>query len=209
MANRKDDLAKIHIAKKDLALDEHTYRSLISRVTKGKHNSSATLDYRERSMVLEEFKRLGWKPKRSKNKKKGPVSRHGVSDKIRAIWINMHQEGIVRDPSEQALNKWVGRMSAPLNDGAPVASVEWLCRNPKLETHILETLKKWRKRVWRERKEANFDLIKRTAKSTRQPAEEIAKQLLEKGEIYYWYEFNELWGLEPPEQNENAIGIEP
>ncbi len=72
MPKRNDDLAKIHIAKKALALDDHTYRSLISRVTKGKKTSAGKLDYQERSMVLEEFKRLGWKPKRPRRAGKVP-----------------------------------------------------------------------------------------------------------------------------------------
>lgn len=61
MNRRNASLSKIHIAKKDLALDDDTYRALLARVT-GKR-SAKDLTPRQVSAVLAEFERLGWEPK--------------------------------------------------------------------------------------------------------------------------------------------------
>lgn len=58
-ADRKRQLGKIHQAKKQLNLDDSTYRSLLERVT-GK-NSSALMTHQERNAVIQEFTRLGFK----------------------------------------------------------------------------------------------------------------------------------------------------
>jgi phage gp16-like protein len=58
---RLSDTKKIHIAKKDLAMDDATYRALLLRVT-GK-TSSKDCSPRERQLLLEEFARLGFKVK--------------------------------------------------------------------------------------------------------------------------------------------------
>lgn len=56
---RNRQLAKIHKAKKELALDESTYRALLMRVT-GK-NSCADMSTAERNLVIADFVRLGFK----------------------------------------------------------------------------------------------------------------------------------------------------
>lgn len=58
---RKDELAKIHVAKAQMHLDDDTYRALLERLT-GKR-SAAELTARERNTVLGEFARLGWSAK--------------------------------------------------------------------------------------------------------------------------------------------------
>lgn len=58
---RAKDMQLIHIAKKDLAMDDDTYRALLLRVT-GK-SSSKDLNDSERDALLKEFKRLGFKVK--------------------------------------------------------------------------------------------------------------------------------------------------
>ena len=56
-------IAKIHIGKKALRLDDAAYRMLLDRVT-GKA-SSADMSEDERAAVITEMKRLGWTPKPS------------------------------------------------------------------------------------------------------------------------------------------------
>ena len=58
---RKTELAKIHVAKQQMKLDEDTYRALLARIT-GK-DSAADLTAPERNAVLNEFYRLGWSAK--------------------------------------------------------------------------------------------------------------------------------------------------
>lgn len=53
-------LAKVHIAKKDLGLDEDTYRAVLTRVTG--HDSSANCSVPELVRAVAEFRRLGWTP---------------------------------------------------------------------------------------------------------------------------------------------------
>jgi len=56
---RRSELAKIHLAKKRLALDQETYRATIARVCGGK-TSAGDLDEDERGKLLDEFKRSGF-----------------------------------------------------------------------------------------------------------------------------------------------------
>lgn len=65
--SRRDDLAKIHIAKKDLDMAEDTYRALLWTV--GRVHSSAELDYAGRQRLLDHLKACGWKPRLPKTKK--------------------------------------------------------------------------------------------------------------------------------------------
>ena len=60
--SRRADLAKIHIAKKDLALSDDDYRAILTRV--GGADSAADLDAKARGRVIGHFKRLGFRPRR-------------------------------------------------------------------------------------------------------------------------------------------------
>ncbi|MDY0212578.1 MAG: regulatory protein GemA [Desulfuromonadaceae bacterium] len=64
-------LAKIHIAKKDLGLDDATYRAAISMISGGKTDSSAKLNAPQRRDLVEHFKALGWQPKPARKAGKG------------------------------------------------------------------------------------------------------------------------------------------
>jgi phage gp16-like protein len=57
---RKRDLAKIHIAKKELGLDDETYRDILEQIAGVR--SSALLDEDSRILVIKRFKELGFKP---------------------------------------------------------------------------------------------------------------------------------------------------
>lgn len=58
--HRRAMIAKIKIAQKALAMNDDSYRALLTRVT-GK-GSAAALEKREMEAVLREIQRLGWKP---------------------------------------------------------------------------------------------------------------------------------------------------
>jgi len=71
--NRRNlDLSKIHIAKKDLGLDDETYRALLVRVAGVR--SAKDLSPRQAGKVLAEFERLGWKSSPVKTGRKAPVA---------------------------------------------------------------------------------------------------------------------------------------
>ena len=62
--SRSRDLAKIHLARKQLGMDEETYRALLRRVAGV--DSAAKASATGRARILAEFERLGWRPKRKR-----------------------------------------------------------------------------------------------------------------------------------------------
>lgn len=80
-------LAKIHIAKAQLGLDEETYRALLARVAGVR--SAKDLSPRQVGAVLAEFERLGWQSKPAKKAgRKTPtpaVDRKALVGKIEAF----------------------------------------------------------------------------------------------------------------------------
>ena len=56
---RNAELAKIHVAKKQLNLDDDTYRAILDRITG--QTSAADLTARQRDALLKEFVRLGFR----------------------------------------------------------------------------------------------------------------------------------------------------
>jgi len=61
---RANDLKKIHLARRQMAWDDHTYRAILYRVTG--HDSAAELNAAQRKAVIDEFVRLGWRIKTRK-----------------------------------------------------------------------------------------------------------------------------------------------
>ncbi|MBF0095672.1 MAG: regulatory protein GemA [Alphaproteobacteria bacterium] len=102
-------VAKLHIAKKELGLDDETYRNILTRVT-GKASSKAMTDV-QLDAALAEFRRLGWVPKPGVVKTVAPAASGGTGDKIRALWIACWNLGVVRDGSEAALRAFVKRQT--------------------------------------------------------------------------------------------------
>lgn len=103
---RNAKIAKIKIASKTLALDDGSYRALLTRVT-GK-DSAAKMTERELDSVIKEFERLGFK---AKKKRAGDrkMANHAQAGKIRALWIMLYHMAAVDEPSENALAKFVKR----------------------------------------------------------------------------------------------------
>lgn len=140
-------LAKIHIARKELGLDDGTYRAMLLDIVG--QDSCRGLPVNDLYRVLHSLKNKGWKPK-VKRRKYSPTSAHKKpfthtpADKIRALWIDMHQQGFVQDGSESSLCKWVERQTRKHNQGHGINAIEWL--TPRLEMLLIEELKKWMKR---------------------------------------------------------------
>jgi phage gp16-like protein len=109
-------LAKVHLAAKELGLQEDARRDVLARITG--FRSSADCTDAQLDAVLVEFKRLGWTPKPSGAAPRmgtAPVSKtvrradHPAAKKARALWISLHQLGVVRDRSEKALESFARR----------------------------------------------------------------------------------------------------
>jgi len=136
--HRNDQLAMIHIAKKELGLDDDTYRAVISQISNGRTQSSRDLDYGERNKILEHFKGRGWKKAAPKAAKTRPLATDDQSKKIRALWLDLHASGALRDSSENALASYVMRQTG-------VNALQWL--NTHQASQVIEALKKWLRRV--------------------------------------------------------------
>jgi phage gp16-like protein len=130
-------LAKVHIAKKELGLDEATYRAVLVRVT-GRESAGACGEA-QLDAVLEEFKRLGWKPP----EKRRPKSENPQVRMIWALWAELCPS--LRDGSAAALRSFCRRMTR-------VDDPEWL--DGKQANLVIEALKAWIERVQKPAEEA-------------------------------------------------------
>lgn len=141
----------IHIAKSQLNMAEESYRSILAHYGSG-NTSSKQLTLEQLKAVLEHMVKLGFKPVQKSvkpaQKRLSPATADGPKDErsvIRAIWIEMANDGFIKDGSETALNAWVQRMTAEKNGGMGVAEVQWL--SPDVSWQVLESLKRWYRRV--------------------------------------------------------------
>ncbi len=75
--NRKGVLAQIHIARKELALDEETYRQMIATVTGGKR-SCADCTVAELHKIVQHMKDRGFKAKPRKRVAQHPGTPHNL-----------------------------------------------------------------------------------------------------------------------------------
>lgn len=123
-------LAQIHIARKELALDDDDYRALLERIT-GRRSASGMSDP-DLLRVIGELKRLGFRPKGGRRKSDKSYVRL-----IFALWGQLKKDGIWRDPHPQSLRRWVEKMTG-------VGDPEWL--GYAQATPVIEALKKMRER---------------------------------------------------------------
>jgi phage gp16-like protein len=121
-------LAKIHIAKKELRLEEAEYRALLQRVARVA--SARDLSEKAAVAVIAEFKRLGWQPRESTR----PKADRGDTRKLYALWGALHAGPIDRE----ALRAWVLRRFG-------VSAPEFL--KPAQTREAIEQLKAWQKRL--------------------------------------------------------------
>ncbi|MFH1027795.1 MAG: regulatory protein GemA, partial [Pseudomonadota bacterium] len=135
---RREELAKIHIGKKELNLSDEIYRDILFHA--GGVESSADLDWQGRRAVLERYRELGWQSKPAK--KAGVRAARRLADDpqskmLRALWIQLHQSGKVKDPSEAALCSFVKRMTRK-------DALQWL--SDRDVTVVKKALKDWLER---------------------------------------------------------------
>ncbi|MCW7552569.1 regulatory protein GemA [Endozoicomonas gorgoniicola] len=145
-------IIRIHVAKRELGMSDKDYREALEGQT-GK-TSCKDMTLSQLYTVEAYFKKLGFKPtikKRPFAKRKSPVSQGRQVDKIRALWIEMANNGDIRDGSENALEAWVQRMSAKFNHGRGIQKVDWLEQEPYVCSRLLESLKQWQKRCIKNR----------------------------------------------------------
>ena len=140
----------IHIAKSKLNMDELSYRVLLNNLT-GK-TSTTQMTAGELLKVYEAMKDKGFKPQARKGR--SPVTERAVvksriTHKIRAIWIQMHKAGIVKDGSERALNRFMHNTLFNPNHRRPnnIIKLNVQSLDDAEATKLLEILKRWQRRV--------------------------------------------------------------
>ncbi len=129
-------LKLIQIGKRDLAMEDDSYRDVLEQCT-GKRSAKGLNDI-QLTKVLDRMKALGFKPKRKSQPRAPEVT------KIRAIWRTMHKQGFVRNANDSALDQYVKRMTARAN-GKGVERAVWL--KPYQAADVLESLKMWHSRL--------------------------------------------------------------
>jgi len=100
--NRRAMTAKIHIARKQLQMEEDDYRQILFEET-GKTSLTECSDP-QLEKVLGRLARLGFKALPGKG-----AAMHKMARKARALWISLHQLGVVHNPSEHALEAFAKR----------------------------------------------------------------------------------------------------
>lgn len=119
-------LKKVQIARKELGLDDDTYRAMLERLTGVR--SAADCTEAQLRTVLDELKVKGWTPKvipgGQLRGRKGTIivdelasfrpRRHAPADhpsakKARALWLSLWNLGEIRDSSESALEAFARR----------------------------------------------------------------------------------------------------
>lgn len=149
---RQRCLARIHIGKAQLGLDNDSYRLLLASLT-GK-TSCREMSLSELLQVKQHFIDQSRKLRQGQHQKRlSPNSRDRMChkktgvDKLRALWITMARVGIIHDGSENALEAWVKTMSARYNHGQGIEKIAWLHREPFVCSRLIECLKQWQKRT--------------------------------------------------------------
>lgn len=131
----------IHVARRNLQLDDDTYRAALREVT-GK-TSCRELSVGKLEEVLKSLEDKGFKRTRPRS----AARRHRETDmgkKVRHIWHQMFKDGFISDGSDAALDAFVARMTIKTNDGQGIASLAW-CKAEHL-LQVLESLKQWHMR---------------------------------------------------------------
>jgi phage gp16-like protein len=99
-------LAAIHVARKQLGLDEETYRAVLVRVT-GK-SSAGAMSEAERQAVVDELRRQGF-TKRASGSRKHLEGK--FAPKLRALWIAAWNLGVVPHRTDKAMHGFVKRQT--------------------------------------------------------------------------------------------------
>lgn len=143
--NRKKCYTLLQVGKAELGWDDEFYYGIWlpmqgATLKNGKYSAS-TLSIGQLFQAVEVMKKAGFKvktPAANGNQKSRPLADDGQSKKLRALWLEMHTQGFVKDPSEASLCRWVKREIG-------VDALQWLSTNQA--SQLIERLKKWQQRM--------------------------------------------------------------
>ncbi len=125
---RRVELAAIHVAKKQLALDDDLYRQIVERVS-GKYraepvSSSGQMTPRERKALIEELRTRGFRHiVRPEWAEKPTAPGDAQTRKILALWAELAATGKLYDPSPKGLRALIKRQTG-VEDGRWLTAVQ-------------------------------------------------------------------------------------
>jgi len=138
--HRHSLLAKVHIGAKQLGLEGEAYGEVLDRVTGA--TSARTLSEQQLAAVLDEFRRLGWRPAAARR----PLSAKAQVRMIYGLWRDM--KPFVGQHTPEALRAFVRRQTVSTLHPQGVSAPEFL--DAKQANLVLEGLKAWLLRSRRE-----------------------------------------------------------
>jgi phage gp16-like protein len=140
--NRKNYYTLLQVGKDQLGWDDEFYYGIWlpmqGATLKDGRYSATTMSIGQLSQAIEVMKASGFKIKHRKDKSSRPLAGDAQSKKIRALWLEMHAQGIVRNPSEASLAAYIKRLTG-------VDALQWL--SSEQAAGVIEALKKWQQRV--------------------------------------------------------------
>ena len=126
-ADPKKLVKALQTGRRKLGMTDEEYRGLLSSVTGGRTTSSKELTGEELVRALAALRKAGFRTTAD------PQIR-----KIKSLWDEMHDLGIVRNRSDQAIETYIRRITR-------VQKIEW-CSVEQLQL-VIETLKNWIDRI--------------------------------------------------------------
>ena len=134
-AQRKQLIKLIHIARRELGMQDEDYRAMLANIPALEGaTSSASLTIPKLKLVLETLKGKGFRVVPRSKKPQAKLADDPQSKLIRHLWLSLHAAGKVRDPSESALAKYAARLTK-------VDQLQWL--NSSQAAVVIESLKQW------------------------------------------------------------------
>ena len=127
-------LAKVHVAKKQLGLDDDSYRAIVTRITG--HDSAGKASTGDLERLLAEFTRLGFKAAPA-------ISAKPWVRKVYAIWRELAP--LLDDATDATLAAFVARQTHSDRNPQGISKPEWL--DAKEATKVIQGLEGWLARV--------------------------------------------------------------
>lgn len=136
---RRTELAAIHVARKELALAEDSYRALVWRFSGEMSDSAAALSTTQRRELLDHFRSLGFQRKKQPARAgKRPLAHNPLASKIRALWLSLYHLGEVESPKEESIAAFAQRMTG-------VEALQWI--DTDKADAVIRALRAWCERA--------------------------------------------------------------
>lgn len=121
-------IAQVHIAKKQLGLDDDLYRDTLYHLTGTR--SAKDCSIAQLNVVVGHLSKQGFKaPQR------GLPASSKIARKVQALWVSGYNLGVMGDPTDRAMEAFILRQTG-------IARAAWL-RDPGDGDKVVEALKAW------------------------------------------------------------------